>query len=230
MGMRLERLTIRAFEDQEFTKQSGEDYTVWMNPESYKRTLNVSRSAVKEIGGNGSTSSFSRIGEETLSMTLIFDTTGLLPSPLGSDRMPQTGVVELLEPLIQKMAMVSPDTGEPCYLQLSWAQLQARCVLSSMTVDYKLFRPDGTPIRASVQLSFSSYSSSIALGRTSTTTAKQSSQFVIVTEGDTLPSLCNRIYGRSNYYLDVARYNGIFAFRNLMAGSRLEFPPTSELL
>jgi hypothetical protein len=230
MGMRLERLTIRAFEDQEFSKQSGEEFTVWMNPESYKRTLNVSRSPVKEIRGKGSTTSFSRIGEETLAMTLIFDTTGLLPSPLGSDRMPQSGVVEILEPLIQKMAKVSPRTGEPYYLQLSWAQLQARCVLSSMSVDYKLFRPDGTPIRASVQLSFNSYSSSISLSRTSATTAKQSTQFVTVSEGESLPSLCNRIYGRSDYYLDVARYNGIFAFRKLKTGSRLKFPPASELL
>lgn len=230
MGMRLERLTIRAFEDQEFSNQSGEDYTVWMNPESYKRTLNVSRTPVKEIRGKGSTSSFSRIGQETLAMTLIFDTTGLLPSPLGSDRMPQSGIVELLEPLVQKMAKVCPNTGEPYYLQLSWAQLQARCVLTSMTVDYKLFRPDGTPIRASVALSFNSFSSSIALGRTSTTAAKQSTRFVIVRQGDSLPALCNRIYGRSDYYLDVARYNRIFAFRKLKTGSQLTFPPTSELL
>jgi hypothetical protein len=37
--------------------------------------------------------------------------------------------------------------------------------------------------------------------------------------------LCNRIYGDPAYFVDVARYNGLDAFRRLEPGARLQFPP-----
>ncbi len=48
---------------------------------------------------------------------------------------------------------------------------------------------------------------------------------VTVRAGDTLPLLCERIYREPGYYLDVARINGLSAFRQLQPGSRLRFPP-----
>ena len=39
------------------------------------------------------------------------------------------------------------------------------------------------------------------------------------------PLLCHRIYGDSRYYVDVARFNGLQAFRALAPGLTLHFPP-----
>lgn len=230
MGMRLERLTIRAYSDENYKEQAGEAFVVWMNPQSYQRKLEVNWADGKEINGPFSVPTFQKVGAETLAMKLIFDTTGLVPSPLGSDAMPANGVVELLEPLIDTIAKVSPKTNKPNFLQLSWAQLQARCVLTSMDIDYKLFRPDGTPIRAEASLLFHSHASSLTLSRTSATQPKDTTKLVTVVEGDTLPALCKRIYGNGEHYLDVAKYNGIFSFRNLKSGTQLSFPPLAELL
>lgn len=230
MGMRLERLTIRAYGDQKFSKQVGTDYVVWMNPESYKRTLKVEWTDIKDINAPDAIPTYKRMGAETLSMKLIFDTTGLVPSPLGSSMMPANGVVELLDPLIQMMARVGANKECPNYLQLSWAQLQVKCVLRNMDITYKLFRPDGTPIRAEADLTFDAYSSPLSLGRSTETQSIASPTLVTVSAGETLPSLCEKKYGNSKYYLDVARFNGIFSFRKLKTGTQLSFPPLEQLI
>jgi hypothetical protein len=229
MGMRLERLTISAFKDEEFKQQDGDNFVVWMNPQSYQRSLNVKTTEAKEINATGSSPTYMKVGEETLTFKLIFDTTGLVLSPLGSDVMPNDGVVALIEPLIDKIAKVPPERTRPNFVQLSWAQLQARCVLNSMTVDYKLFRPDGTPIRAEASLSFTAFTSAVTLSRTAGVEPKDTTRFVTVIQGASLPALCADIYGSSQYYLGVARYNGLFSFRSLKTGTQLTFPPLAEL-
>ena len=50
----------------------------------------------------------------------------------------------------------------------------------------------------------------------------------LVKAGDTLPTLCYRVYGDPAYYLEVARANGIDDFRNLKPGSRIVFPPVEK--
>ena len=44
-------------------------------------------------------------------------------------------------------------------------------------------------------------------------------------DGDTVPQLCNRIYGDGAYYVEVARINNITNFRNIKLGTRLYMPP-----
>lgn len=229
MSMRLERLKISAYKDKQFSEKQGDVFVVWMNPESYKRVLKVDWTPIPDINAADAKPTYKGVGGEMLSMKLIFDTTGLVPSPLGSDTMPANGVVDLLEPLISMMARVGHNQTEPNFLQLSWAQLQARCVLRSMDITYKLFRPDGTPIRAEADLSFDVFGNPLSVGRLAASQAKDTTKVVILGAGDTLPSLCKKIYKNSNLYLDVARYNEIFSFRNLKTGTQLIFPPKEKL-
>jgi len=223
--MRLERLKIKAFSDEEFKTQDGEDFTVWLNPESYKRTLKIESTNPQAIGASGTTPQFKNVGQEKIVLKLIFDTTGLVPSPLGNETMPEDGVVALIEPLIDKIAKVPAKGTRPNFVQLSWAQLQTRCVLESMSIDYKLFRPDGTPIRAVYDLSFKTFASAVTLSRTAKLESKQAEQLVTVLEGDTLPGICFRIYGDSTMYLDVAQYNQLTSLRKLTPGSQLRILP-----
>ena len=48
---------------------------------------------------------------------------------------------------------------------------------------------------------------------------------VRVRAGDTLPLLCQRIYGNPGYYLQVARFNHLVDFPQLKPGQILTFPP-----
>lgn len=47
----------------------------------------------------------------------------------------------------------------------------------------------------------------------------------IVTEGDSLKTLSQRLYGDQRYYGRIAHYNNLNKFRNLKGGQNLIFPP-----
>jgi len=46
-----------------------------------------------------------------------------------------------------------------------------------------------------------------------------------IKQGDTLPLICNRVYGDPSYYMEVARYNNLVNFRKLVPGTKLYLPP-----
>ena len=50
----------------------------------------------------------------------------------------------------------------------------------------------------------------------------------IVEEGDTLPLMCHRIYGSTNHYLEVAKFNKLKYFKELTPGSKIYFPPLEK--
>jgi len=48
-------------------------------------------------------------------------------------------------------------------------------------------------------------------------------------DGDTLPAMCDRLYGDSKYYIAVAAANGLTSFRDIKPGTPLVFPPKDDL-
>jgi nucleoid-associated protein YgaU len=101
-------------------------------------------------------------------------------------------------------------------------------VLKSASIAYKLFQPDGAPLRAVISATFTDNSDD----RTRVAVAQDSSPDVThvrqVQAGDTLPLLCYRIYGDPRRYVEVAQANGLNDFRRLKAGTRLLFPPVAK--
>ncbi|MEM0997098.1 MAG: hypothetical protein AAGN35_08465 [Bacteroidota bacterium] len=112
------------------------------------------------------------------------------------------------------------------YLLVSWGEAIAlKCVLQSVNITYDLFSPGGKPLRAKMATQFKEYSYE------DLTKAKENKQSPDIThqrtvrQGDTLPLMCQRIYGDSRLYLEVARANDLTDFRDLTPGSQLFFPP-----
>jgi nucleoid-associated protein YgaU len=110
-----------------------------------------------------------------------------------------------------------------------WGTLQVkRCVLKSASIAYKLFKPNGIPLRAVITANFTDNSDD----KTSQAIAQNQSPDLthvrLVKAGDTLPGLCYQIYDDPNYYLEVARANGIDNFRNLTPGTKIFFPPLEK--
>ena len=59
---------------------------------------------------------------------------------------------------VEEFQMVTGYNGEihrPNYLKVVWGTLQVkRCVLKSATIAYKMFKPDGVPLRAVITAAF----------------------------------------------------------------------------
>lgn len=219
------KLTIAAYSDPGFSKAVGSPFTVWMNPSSYTYSTQLGYNDRQAQGSGGLSPEFNRVTQEQVSFELLFDATGVIPPPTGQSY--SNGVADAIEQLTTLAVTLNGDIHSPNYLTVSWAQLQFQCVLQSMSVNYTLFRPDGTPLRAKVQVSFQSYTSEMQLAKLEGKNSPDMTHIVTVGGGDTLPLLCYQIYGNSQYYWNVAKINGLVDYRGLKPGMQLVFPPLS---
>ncbi len=224
----LERLVITAFSDAQYNSQTGDPFTVWINPASYTHDFTISYADRQAPGSPGPSPEYNRVGQEVIAFELVFDATGVIPPPIPGTPLPSDGVAGLIDTFVKLVATVNGVIHRPNYLKLSWAQLQFQCVLSKLKITYTLFKPNGTPIRARVATTFLSYASEKQLAAEANMTSPDLSHIVTVMAGDTLPDLCHRIYGSSTYYLRVAAFNGLVDFRQLPAGMQLVFPPMTR--
>lgn len=227
MSASLERMMVTAFSDAEYNSQIGEPFTVWINPATYTHDYTICYADRQAPGSNGPSPEFDQVGQETISFDLLFDATGVIPPPIPGTPLPQDGVAGLIATFIKLVATLNGAIHRPNYIKLSWAQLQFQCVLNKMKVTYTLFKPNGTPLRAKVAVTFLSFTSEKQLAAEANTTSPDLTHLVTLKAGDTLPALCHRIYGSSTYYLKVAAFNGLTGFRRLPPGMQLLFPPLS---
>lgn len=229
--MALEHLQIKVLSD----PSERPTFVAWINPQSYRVSYGITVDSQKPAGQKNGTTNVTSRSPSRINFKLILDTTGLIPDPLGSTTMPKNGVYDLIQSFIENIAnpKESKCSQEPCLEQprvrITWAQLQFTGILSSMSIDYKLFKPDGTPIRAELDLEFSESSENSNNTSTITPPAPNLIKQITVVEGDTLPGLCSQVYGNAKYYILVAQFNGLFDFRTLVAGTVLGFPPISSV-
>lgn len=223
------KMTITAYSDAAFTTKvggPGNPFAVWINPASYSRRTNINYNDRQAQGSSGPSPEFNRVAREEVSFELIFDATGVIPPPAGQTAY-TNGVADGIAQFTTLAATLNGTIHSPNYLMLAWAQLQFQCVLTSMSVNYTLFMPDGTPLRAKVAVSFQSYTSETQLANETKKSSPDLTHLVTVVAGDTLPLLCHTIYGDSRFYYRVARFNGLDNFRTLKPGQQLLFPPLS---
>ena len=98
-----------------------------------------------------------------------------------------------------------------------------------MDITFKLFKSDGTPLRATATAKFKGFIEDNLRVALENNTSPDLTHVRIVTEGDTLPLMTYRIYGDSKYYLEVAKVNKITNFRKLKVGQQIFFPPIEKV-
>lgn len=219
----LQHMLITAITNDKTRAPAG-DFTVWVNPASYTHDYGVKYVDRQGPGSSGASDAFNKVGRETVSFDLVFDATGVITPPNGG-AFPPDGVATLVERFKDLTVTLRGKLHRPNILKLKWATLQFDCVLTKLNVSYTLFQPDGTPLRAKLSVSFRSYASEKALNEKADTNSPDMTHLVTVLAGDTLPALCERIYGSSRYYLGVAAANGLADVRRLRPGAQLLFPP-----
>lgn len=149
----------------------------------------------------------------TLRISLLFDTTEDRDDPNVLKQ--TTQVVALLRPL--------PRSSRSPLCQLWWGSYTLlQGVLTGLSQEYTLFHPDGTPVRATLDCTFTeSGESDLKLSRRS---GGAGSRFCIVRLGDTLQTISSRVYGTPARWRDIALYNGLANPRALFPGQLLLLP------
>ena len=150
---------------------------------------------------------------------MIFDGSGVVDKN-------KTNILKEIETFRKLVYDYNGDIHKSNYLKIMWGSNPAfQCHLTSLSITYKLFRPDGTPIRAEAKASFKNFEDPKMIAAKEDSKSPDMTHLVTVVAGDTLPALCYKIYGQRDQYMKVARFNNLINFRNLKPGTRISFPP-----
>jgi nucleoid-associated protein YgaU len=144
---------------------------------------------------------------ETLSMNLFFDT-----YVTGEDvRIYTKKITDLME------------GNPPPVLMVVWGKINFLCVLESVTKTFTMFRADGAPVRATLDVNFKEYVD--PSNTTSNTTSQDTTKVQTVKSGDSLSSMASDVYGDPAKWRDIAETNNISNPRVLSSGQDVTIPP-----
>ena len=218
---RSELVAARVFDASEDGSELGTvSINCMFNPYEYS----VSKSnTFEEKPGNGSDVpqvEFKKAGAQTLKLQLFFDT-----YQTGEDVSLTTNKLwRLMEAKTNEQA--AEDTKQsPPFVVFLWGVFRFVSVITSMTQKFTLFKMDGTPVRATADITFTQYSDLNDYPNQNPTSGGGPIQRVRqVTAGDRLDTIAADIYGDSSKWRLIAEYNNINDPLALKPGTYLGIP------
>ncbi len=202
---------------------TGERIEVMFNPEEYtvNRDVNFAQTAVP--GLSAPLVQFVHGNAQTLEMELFLDTyethraAGRALNRAGQD-------VRGLTRKVTDLMNIDPGTHAPPVLLFTWASLSFTCVLSRASQRFIMFLPDGTPVRARLQVTFNEYKNAELEAKEIKRETADYSKGYVVAAGDTLSAIAWRTYGNPALWRPIALFNDIDDPMALPAGTRLALP------
>lgn len=216
----LVKLKIIAYKDQGYSQKAGKEFDVLINPSAYSHTFGINYKENESMGDSKGAQKFDKYPSENISFKIVLDGTGVVP--VSGVR---KSVYDMVTSLKDTVYTFNGTIHEPNYVQVIWGSMLFNGRLTSLRVDYNLFKPDGLPLRANVDLDFKGFTSKELSTRMANSTSPDLSHLVTFVAGDTLPNLCFQVYKNSNYCLEIAKLNGLKSFRKIKPGTQLLFPP-----
>jgi len=227
---KLEKLRIEAYKDVERTKPAAPPkLEVMFNPTSYKRrheiTYESEKLQAKNTPGRPARYNYTPPGE--VSFDLVLDGTGVSQFGLeyAADLLAGKTVKKAIADFETLCLKMDGDIHEPRFLVVKWGSYSFPGRLKSLAINYTLFDASGDPLRAELSVTFVEDKSPKKVMREAGKNSPDLTHVRIVQAGDTLPLMCQAIYGSTRHYLRVARDNALDDFRQLQPGQRIVFPP-----
>ncbi len=221
--MKLQKMRLRAYTDKDFQKPlSGKPYVVMINPESIKWNKKIDYNTRQAPDTSTASQKYKSTPSVDLSFDFVIDCTGVV----DSSRTDMEAEIAALEKIIYTY---NGTIHRPNFVKIQWGKnMTFQSVLKSLDTTYTLFKPDGSPLRAKVSVSFGEYISPKKRGQQDKRSSPDLTHLVTTKEGDTLPQLSDKIYNSPDYYIQVARFNRLNKFRNLHSNKELVFPPITR--
>ncbi len=213
--MELEKLQIVGYTDSSYTnEESGRQFSAQINPSTIKIKKDIKYDADSTPGEEKKPAKYKHHTPAGLSFDIILDDTGVVPG----QRMSIKDRIQQLEKTVYK---INAESHEPGYAKVAWGSLLFHGRVNSLSYDYSLFAPDGSPLRVKIALSFVEHFNK----DTSVKNSPDISRVITFRAGDTIPLICNQIYGDASYSFDIAKINNLESFRNVKPGTKVMFPP-----
>jgi hypothetical protein len=222
-------------------------YIALVNPETYVIRQKVNYNPAPPPQGNpGKELQYNHTSPPDLQFDFIFDSTGVIPKPLEGvagalsgvpiagaiaaaiSGKPKYDILAEIEAFKNIVLTYDGDIHEPRKVQLLWGTLSFEGKLTSLQFNYKLFQPDGTPIRVVATAAFTGSIEDNLREALKKSNSPDLTHIRTVKEGDTLSLMTHNIYGDASYYIEIARINKLINFRNLAPGTEIFFPPINK--
>jgi len=199
------------------------------NPESFTRSLKVNYQCRQVPGDPDKEMIFQSIDEGDVTFKFLFDATGASTnSKEGRDLKAGGSVTDHIGRFHQATYMKDPQAHQNNFLQLSWGEFSFYCRLLNSKVDYTLFDPQGKPLRATIEATFTSVTPREKQKVLDAEFSADLTHVYQVKAGETIHLISEAIYGDPRYYLEIARVNRLKNFRSLKPGMELVLPPIDK--
>lgn len=219
----LDKLKILPFSESDNVQAalpSGPPFIAQFNPESFSITTTLEYAQEDPAhGDDGEEAKFKCITPQQYSFDFLIDGTGA-----SGEKKEVLLEIELFKATVGFFGPIH----RPRFLMLSWGTFIANCVLETYTINYKLFKSDGTPLRAVISATFKEHKPKLLkellknLGSPDLTHAHE------VLDKEHLWWVCYKEYDAIKYYPHVAEKNKLNNLRRLKNGKRLYLPPIEK--
>jgi nucleoid-associated protein YgaU len=193
---------------------------VMFNPEEYTlvRTMNYAQTTVP--GLSAPITQFVSGGAQTLEMELLLDTYeehSWAGTSAGDD------VRDSLRKITDLMN-IDPTTHAPPVLLFTWGSLAFTCVLANASARFVMFKQDGIPVRARLQVTFNEFRNIDLEAREIKRETADYSKLYTVSDGETLSGIAFKVYEDPALWRPIALYNRLEDLRSLSPGMQLLIP------
>ena len=192
------------------------------NPKEYAFSKQNNWAQGKGKGANVPPLEFGGGQPATLQMTLLFDTYAD-----GKDvRAEFTDAIWELMLVDESLKDKKNKKGRPPKVRFQWGEAWSfDAVITSITQRFTLFLPNGTPVRASLDVGFRQVKDEKLFPRQNPTSGGEGGgRLWKVKSGDNLPLIAYKEYGDPNLWRLIADANQLSKVRRLRSGMVLEIP------
>jgi hypothetical protein len=196
---------------------------VLFNPEEYTVNADVTYAQAALPGLGAPLLQFVHGNMKTLEMELLVDSYeehrdgSRLLNNAGDD-------VRTLTRKITDLLTIDASLHAPPILVFVWGSLSFTCVLAKATQRFIMFRPDGVPVRARLQVTFNEFTNLEYEAKERKRETADFSKVHVVGEGETLSGIAARVYENPALWRPIAQRNRIDNPRVLPVGLELLIP------
>jgi hypothetical protein len=211
--------TPEGFTKAKLNIDGGPTLECYFNPTEYSISKSNDWKYKSVTGTSFSPPEFGGGQPRQIELSLLFDQT--FPPYTMSVRESTAALLDMMEVPSGKAG--GAPTAVPPFLTFEWGRLVFKGACVSLSVTYKLFEPNGDPLRADVKLTLKQ-AEAAQQGQNPTTRAAAGYGVHRVRDGDTLPSISYQAYGDATKWRLIAEANGVDNPLHLRRGRTLSLP------
>ncbi|HYG47488.1 MAG TPA: LysM peptidoglycan-binding domain-containing protein [Allosphingosinicella sp.] len=191
---------------------------VLFNPSEYSLEIANNYSQSSPPGLSNPILQFVNGQAQTLAMDLYFDT---YTDGGGAD-------VSLLTGRFADMLKIDGHLHAPPRVEFRWGVLAFKAVIEKLSQRFTMFLSDGTPVRATLNVSFKQYKTiTEQLSDPRRNSADKTKRRVLTADGS-IWLLANQEYGDPRHWRSIARANGVGDPLRIAPGTPLVVPPLED--